>query len=113
MALEMIARDINEAPALVVWLLIPSVLVGALWLAHRRWNGGRAPRALTVSTTVALGALTLQLVAWVAYYAVPLENPGVRGIVPWVVLPTFIGLMAVAWATISQVRASATASRTR
>lgn len=113
MVLELIIRDIREVPALVVWLMTPSVLVGALWLARRRRHEGRATRALTVATAVALGALALQLSAWVAYYGLRLDNVGSRGTVPWLVLPTVVGLAAAVWAAASQVRASATASRTR
>lgn len=112
MVLELIARDIDEAPAIVVWLLTPSVLVGVLWLVRRHRCEGRVPRSLTVATVVALGALTLQLGQWIAYYAAPLPNTGIGGLMPWLALPTLVGLAGAVWAAVSQVRASATASRT-
>ena len=113
MVLEMIARDIGEAPWLVVWLLTPTALVGALWLVRRRRRDTGARRTFVEATVLVVGALTLQVGAWFAYYAVPLTNVGVAGFLPWLVLPTLVGLAAAVWAAASQVRASGRASRTR
>ncbi len=113
MALEMIARDIGETPWLVVWLLTPTALVGALWLVRRRRRDTGARRTFVEATVLAVGALALQAGAWFAYYAVPLTNVGVAGFLPWFVLPTIVGLAAAVWAAAALFTTSGRASRTR
>ena len=113
MVLEMMARDIGETPWLVVWLLAPTALVGALWLVRRRRRETGARRTFVGATVLAVGALTFQVGAWFVYYAVPLTNVGVAGFLPWLVVPTIVGLAAAVWAAAALFTASRTASRTR
>lgn len=89
---QLIVRDIAESPWLLVIIGAPLVL------------GGVAARAGSRLGWVALGLTSAMLLVYLAYYAIPLPNPGAARAA---LIATSVALLASATAAIGYVRGSA------
>lgn len=89
---ELIVRDIAEAPWLLAVIGVPLVL------------GGVATRARSRLGLVAIGLTIAMLLVYLAYYAIPLPNPGAA---PAALIPITVAFLASATAAFGYFRASA------
>jgi hypothetical protein len=92
---QLIVRDIVEAPWLLVVIGLPLVL------------GGVAARAGSRLGWVAVGLITAMLFAYLAYYAIPLPNPGAARAA---LIAMSVAVLASATAAVGYLRGSAKAN---